>query len=53
MDSVAFEVENLNLMFNDFHALKDVNIKIPKNKIVSIIGPSGAANQHFFGVSTE
>ena len=37
MDSVAFEVENLNLMFNDFHALKDVNIKIPKNKIVSIL----------------
>ena len=33
MDSVAFEVENLNLMFNDFHALKDVNIRIPKYPI--------------------
>ena len=47
MDSVAFEVENLNLMFNDFHALKDVNIKIPKNKIVSIIGPSGCGKSTF------
>lgn len=30
MDSVAFEVENLNLMFMNFHALKDVNIKYQK-----------------------
>lgn len=35
------EVEKLNLYYADFHALKDVKVKIWENKITSIIGPSG------------
>jgi len=35
------EVENLNLYYGDFHALKDVEVKILEKKITSIIGPSG------------
>ncbi len=32
---------NLNLYYDDFQALKDVNIKIPAQNITAIIGPSG------------
>jgi len=35
------EVENLNLYYGDFHALKEVKVKILEKKITSIIGPSG------------
>lgn len=34
-------IENLNLYYDDNHALKDVNIKIPLNEITAFIGPSG------------
>jgi len=33
--------ENLNLYYGDFHALTDVNIKIPARNVTAIIGPSG------------
>lgn len=34
-------IENLNLYYNDFHALHDLNMHIPKNEITAFIGPSG------------
>ena len=34
-------VENMNLHYGDFHALKNVNVKIQKNQITAFIGPSG------------
>lgn len=34
-------VENLNLYYSAFHALKNVNIKIPEKEITAFIGPSG------------
>ncbi len=34
-------VKNLDLYYEDFHALKDVNLNIYANKITSFIGPSG------------
>jgi len=33
--------ENLNLYYNKFQALKDINIAIEEKKITAIIGPSG------------
>jgi phosphate transport system ATP-binding protein len=39
MDKIT--VENLNLYYGDFHALKDINLKIPANQITAFIGPSG------------
>ena len=39
MDKIT--VENLNLYYGDFHALKNINLKIPTNKITAFIGPSG------------
>jgi phosphate transport system ATP-binding protein len=34
-------VEKLNLFYNDFHALKNINVSIEENRITAIIGPSG------------
>ena len=34
-------IENLDLHYDDNHALKDINIKIPLNQITAFIGPSG------------
>ena len=36
-----FEVNNLQLHYGSFHALKDVNLAIPEKKITAFIGPSG------------
>lgn len=40
-------VENANLWYGDFHALKNVNIDIPERKITAFIGPSGCGKSTF------
>lgn len=35
------EVSNLNFYYGDKHAIKNVNLVLPKNKITALIGPSG------------
>jgi phosphate transport system ATP-binding protein len=37
----AIETRNLNVYYNDFLAVKDVNLSIERQKITAIIGPSG------------
>ena len=34
-------VENVNLWYGDFQALKDINISVGKNRVMAFIGPSG------------
>lgn len=34
-------VDNLDLYYGDFHALKSINLEIPANGITAFIGPSG------------
>lgn len=34
-------VENMDLHYGSFHALKDINMKIPEKQITAFIGPSG------------
>lgn len=34
-------ISNLDLYYNDFHALKNMNLKIEANEITAFIGPSG------------
>lgn len=36
-----FTVKDLNLFYNDFQALKNINLNMPSNKITAFIGPSG------------
>lgn len=39
MDKIR--IENLDLYYGDFKALKSINLAIPENKITALIGPSG------------
>jgi len=36
-----FEIENLDLYYSDFHALKNVNLSIKEKEVTAFIGPSG------------
>ena len=40
-------VQNANLWYGDFHALKNINIEIPEKKITAFIGPSGCGKSTF------
>lgn len=42
-----FEVDHLNLHYGDFHALKDINMKIEEHEITAFIGPSGCGKSTF------
>ena len=36
-----FQIQNLDLYYGEFHALKDINMRIQANEITAFIGPSG------------
>ena len=36
-----FTIENLDLYYGDFKALKNINLNISPNEITAFIGPSG------------
>jgi len=38
---IKLEVKDLNFYYGKFHALKNVNLAIEKNKVTAFIGPSG------------
>lgn len=40
-------VSDLNLWYDTNHALKNININIPQNKITALIGPSGCGKSTF------
>jgi phosphate transport system ATP-binding protein len=44
---VKFGIEALNIWFDNIHALKDVNMRINKNEILSVIGPSNSGKTTF------
>ncbi|MFA6349895.1 MAG: phosphate ABC transporter ATP-binding protein PstB [Candidatus Omnitrophota bacterium] len=44
---VKFEVHNLNVWFDKTQALKNVNIEVRQNEILSIIGPSNSGKTTF------
>jgi len=41
------DVENLNVYYGEFHALKDVNMSIPERTVTALIGPSGCGKSTF------
>jgi len=41
------EVKNLDFYYDDFQALKDVNIPLESNKVTALIGPSGCGKSTF------
>ena len=46
MDKI--KIENLELYYGDFHALKTINLDLPANQITAFIGPSGCGKSTFF-----
>ena len=42
MSSIVIETHNLNFYFGKFHALKNVNLKVPEGSIFGFLGPNGA-----------
>ncbi len=45
--NVKFHINNLNLYYGDFHALKGINMEIPEKQITAFIGPSGCGKSTF------
>lgn len=41
MNNTKMMIEDLDLYYGQFHALKDINLKIQANEITAFIGPSG------------
>ena len=42
-----FIVESMNVYYGDFHALKNINMKLAGNRITAFIGPSGCGTSTF------
>ena len=47
MENIIFEVNHLNLFYGEKQALMDLNMKIEKNAITALIGPSGCRKSTF------
>ncbi|SHE49081.1 amino acid/amide ABC transporter ATP-binding protein 2, HAAT family [Marinitoga hydrogenitolerans DSM 16785] len=41
-NDIVLEIKNLNIFYGAIHAVKGINIKVPKGKIVTLIGANGA-----------
>ena len=46
-DNLDLSVKNCNLFYNDFQALKDINIDIHEKEVTAFIGPSGCGKSTF------
>lgn len=46
-EKTVIEVNGLNLWYGEVQALKNIDIKIPENKVTAIIGPSGCGKSTF------
>ena len=46
-NNISFNVNNLDLFYGTFQALKDVKLDVPKNKVTALIGPSGCGKSTF------
>ncbi len=45
--STVFHINDLNIYYNDFHAIKQVSLDIERNRVVALIGPSGCGKSTF------
>lgn len=43
----TFDVSNMDLFYDEYQTLKDINMKIRKNEITALIGPSGCGKSTF------
>jgi phosphate transport system ATP-binding protein len=40
-DEVVFDLQSLSCFYGSFRAVRDISLRVPRNKITAIIGPSG------------
>lgn len=40
-DSIVLRAQGLNVWYGEFHALKDIDLEIPRHRVTAFIGPSG------------
>ncbi len=45
--SNVFEIRNLDLFYDEFQALKNINLDIEENRVTAFIGPSGCGKSTF------
>ncbi|MBN2047354.1 MAG: phosphate ABC transporter ATP-binding protein [Anaerolineaceae bacterium] len=45
--NTKLEVKDYNLYYGNFHALNDINMKIPEKQVTALIGPSGCGKSSF------
>ena len=41
VDDPKFSISGLDLYYGDFHALKNINMGVPRSRVTALIGPSG------------
>lgn len=46
-DKAKIHVKNLNLYYGEKHALKNISIEVPENRVTALIGPSGCGKSTF------
>lgn len=46
-DKASFTVKHLDVFYGSKQALFDINLELPKNKVIAIIGPSGCGKSTF------
>ncbi len=44
---LIIDAKNVDFYYSDFHALKNINIEVEKNKVIALIGPSGCGKSTF------
>lgn len=49
-ESRKFDIQELNLYYGNFQALKNISIEIPDKQVVALIGPSGCGKSTFMRV---
>ena len=47
MDKPIFQVKGVDVFYGDNHAIKNVNLDIARNDVISLIGPSGCGKSTF------
>jgi phosphate transport system ATP-binding protein len=47
MKSIKFRIKNLNLYYDQFQALKNINMDLPTHQVTALIGPSGCGKSTF------
>ena len=47
---LTIEAKNVDFYYSDYHALKNINIEVEKNKVIALIGPSGCGKSTFLRI---